>query len=122
MADIGFSDALLLVGANAMRSAIKALQLHTDDPGTGGATNRSSAAPQTPAWTTPDGSGNWGLATPLPFTGCTPNGPIAYASAWSGTDLSTATWYGNLQLSGDLVADANGDITVETLTVTGSSS
>ncbi len=73
-----------------------------------------------PAWTTVTGDGDFSLASPMVFSGATPNGPITYLSLWSNT-TGSGTWYGNVQLSGDLTADANGDYTVQTLTVNGSS-
>lgn len=121
MATTGFSDALLVIGATAMRNAIGGLQLHTADPGVGGAANKSSARMVAPAWTVPSGSGNFDLATPAEFTGGAPNGGVAYVSMWSDT-TGSGTWYGNELLSGDLTFDSNGAIALESLTQTGSSS
>lgn len=108
------SPAALVVGANAIRSAMVALQLHSGNPGTGGAANKTSASPVAPTWSTVDSGGNWGLQAPVPFSGVAPNGAVTYVSVWSNLNLSTATWYGNYALSGDLTADANGAYTIET--------
>ncbi|ORA25158.1 hypothetical protein [Mycobacterium aquaticum] len=116
----GFSDAAMTVGANAIRAAIGAAQLHTGNPGEGGAASKSSAAPVVPSWTVVTGPGNFSLAAPMAFTGATPNGPIKWLSFWSGTGPS-AIWYGNWPLSGDQTADAEGNYTVTTFTLTGSS-
>lgn len=116
-----FSDALLVVQGNAARSAIGGLQLHTANPGTGAATNKSSAAPVAPVWTVVDGNGNFDLATPAQFSGGTPNGAAAYVSCWSDTS-GLGTWYGNFPLTGDLTFDSNGQITLESFLISGSSS
>lgn len=116
-----FSPALLIVGANPMRSAIAGIKIHTGNPGAGGVANASSAAMQTPVWSTVDSSGDFGLASPVAFTGGTPNGAATYISLWSGTGGSP-TWYGNFQLSGDLTFDSSGNYTLETFSVSGTSS
>lgn len=121
MAGTGFSSAALIVGANAIRTAIKGAQVHTDDPGVGGAANKSSAPMVMPSWAVVDGSGGWDLAAPIPFTGGTANGPAKYVSLWSDTSGS-GIWYGNVRLTGDLTFDSNGAITLETLPITGTSS
>jgi hypothetical protein len=117
----GFSDAAMTVGANAIRAALGGAQLHTDDPGVGGAANKSSAPMVVPSWTVVSGPGNFNLAAPMAFTGATPNGPIKWVSLWSNTSGS-GVWYGNFQLTGDLTADSDGDYSVTSLPLTGSSS
>ncbi|MFV8173803.1 hypothetical protein [Mycolicibacterium peregrinum] len=116
----GFSDAAMALGANAIRSALGGAQLHTANPGAGGAASKSSAAMVVPSWTVVSGPGNFGLATPMAFSGATPNGPITWVSLWSSTGPG-AIWYGNYQLSGDLTADSSGNYTVNELDLTGSS-
>lgn len=115
------SDAALNVGANAIRSALGGLQLHTGNPGAGGAANKSSAPMVAPAWTVVSGSGDFDLAAPAPFTGGTPNGPVTYVSVWSNTSGS-GVWYGNFALSGDLTFDSSGNYTLDSLPMDGSSS
>lgn len=117
----GLSDAAMTVGANAIRTALGGAQLHTDDPGTGGAANKSSAPMVAPSWTVVSGSGDFGLAAPIAFTGASPNGAIKWVSLWSNT-TGSGVWYGNFQLTGDLTADSAGNYTVDSLTLTGSSS
>lgn len=117
----GFSNALLTVGANAMRSAIGGMQLHIDNPGEGAAANKSSAAAVVPAWTVVTGPGNFALAAPVAFSGATPNGPIKYVSLWSNAN-GTGIWYGNFALTGDQTADSEGNYTVNTGDLAGSSS
>lgn len=111
---MALSPAALVVGATALRSALVGMQLHSGNPGTGGSSNKTSAAPLAPVWTAVDASGNFALAAPVAFTGGAANGTVTYASLWSSLDLTTATWYGNYALSGDLTADSNGAYTVET--------
>jgi hypothetical protein len=116
-----FSPALMIVAGNAMRAAIGGFQLHTGNPGAGGAALKSSAPMQVPVWTVVAGDGDWGLAAPVVFTGCTPNGPITYLSTWSNT-TGSGIWYGNFVLSGDLTADSSGNFTVQTFPIDGAAS
>jgi hypothetical protein len=116
----GLSPAALVVGANAIRSALGGAQLHTADPGTGGAANKSSAAMVVPSWTVVNSSGGWDLATPLAFVGGTPNGPVTWVSLWSNIS-GLGVWYGNFQLSGDLTFDSTGATSVTSIPQTGSS-
>lgn len=113
------SNAVMTVGANAIRSAIGGMQLHIGNPGDGGAANKSSAPMVAPSWTVVTADGDFSLTAPASFTGATPNGPITYVSLWSTTSAG-GIWYGNFALSGDLTADANGNYTVETLNLNGS--
>ncbi len=115
------SDAAMLVGANAIRLALGGAKAHTDNPGTGGAANASSAAMVVPAWTTPDADGDFDLAANLNFSGGTPNGPCTWVSLWSNT-TGSGIWYGNFALSGDLTFDATGSIAITSLALNGSSS
>ncbi|KLO25906.1 hypothetical protein ABW16_21595 [Mycolicibacter heraklionensis] len=117
-----WSPEALVVASTALRSAVKGVQLHTGDPGIGASANRSSAAPKAPNLGPVDSSGDFNLATPLQFTGCTRNGPIRYISLWSGTNLGAATWYGNVALTGDQTADSYGNYTLESLVSNTSSS
>ncbi|TDO18126.1 hypothetical protein EV580_1308 [Mycobacterium sp. BK086] len=116
-----FSNAAMVVGTNAIRSACGGMRLHTDNPGDGAAANRSSAPMQVPTWTVVTGDGDYGLAAPVNFTGCAPNGDIKWVSLWTNTSPG-AVWMGNFLLSGDLTADADGNYTVSALAVDGSSS
>ena len=107
----GLSNAAMVVAANAIRTALRYGQLHTDDPGEGGAANKSTAAMVAPSWTTAVADGDFGLATDMLFTGGTPNGPTKYISFWS-SNTAGATWYGNFALTGDLTFDNSGSYTV----------
>lgn len=115
------SNAAMVVGANALRAAIGGFQLHTGNPGDGGAASKSSAPMVAPSWTVVTGDGDFGLAAPVAFAGATPNGPITWVSAWSNTSGS-GIWYGNFPLSGDLTADSTGAFTLQTFPLNGSAS
>lgn len=117
----GFSPALLVVSSTAIRTALGGIQAHTADPGTGGAANKSSAGMVVPVWTTPDANGNFDLASPAALSGGTPGGPVTWLS-FSSDATGTGTWYGNYQLSGDLVFDSNGQYNIESIPVTASTS
>jgi hypothetical protein len=113
------SNAAMVVAANALRNALGGLQLHTGNPGDGGAANKSSAPMVAPSWTVVTGDGDFGLAAAAAFSGCTPNGPITWVSAWSNT-TGSGIWYGNFLLTGDLTADASGFYTLDTFPLNGS--
>lgn len=115
-----FADALLAIQGSAARAAIKGFQLHVDNPGTGGAANKSSASMVVPVWTTVSSAGAFDLATPAQFSGGTPSGPVTYVSCWSDA-TGSGIWYGNFALTGDLTFDSNGQIALETFPITGAS-
>jgi hypothetical protein len=115
-----FNNALLAIGNNAVRSAVRGFQLHSDDPGVGGAANRTTAGMMVPVWTVVDDNGAFGLQSPVPFTGGPANGAVKYLSTWSDTS-GIGTWYGNFPLTGDLTFDANGAYTLESFPIQGTS-
>lgn len=116
----GLSDAALIVGGTAIRAALGGAKMHTGDPGTGGAANSSSAAMVVPTWTTPSGAGNFDLSADIVFSGGTPAGAATWVSLWSNTSGS-GVWYGNFQMTGDMVFDSNGEYRVTSIPLTGSS-
>lgn len=113
-----FSNAAMVVGANALRSALGGMQLHTGNPGDGGAANKSSAAMKAPSWAVVTGNGDFGLAADVTFTGCAANGPITYVSLWSNI-TGSGVWYGNFALTDDLTADSSGNYIIEAFPVDG---
>lgn len=113
---MAFSNAAMVVVANAVRTALGGMQLHTGNPGDGGAGSKSSAPMQAPAWSVVNSSGGFDVAVPVAFTGCTPNGTITYVSLWSNISGS-GIWYGNFPLTGDLTADSSGNYTVQSFPV-----
>ncbi|ANW64021.1 hypothetical protein BCA37_10810 [Mycobacterium sp. djl-10] len=110
----------MVVTANALRTALGGFQLHSANPGAGGAANKSSAGMKAPAWTVVTGNGDFGLAAPITFTGCAPNGAITWISVWSNTSGS-GVWYGNFQLTEDLTADSSGNYVLQTFPIDGMS-
>lgn len=106
-------------GANGIRANLGGAQLHTANPGTGGAASKSSAAMEVPSWTVPTDDGDFELAAPMVFEGGTPNGACTWISLWSNA-TGSGVWKGNFQLTGDNTFDSNGVITIETLTLNGS--
>ena len=116
---MGLSNSAMVDGANGIRTNLGGAQLHTANPGTGGAASKSTAGMQVPSWTTPTADGDFGLAAPMVFEGGTPNGPCTWISLWSNT-TGSGVWKGNFALSGDNTFDSNGVITIETLDLNGS--
>lgn len=115
----GLNNPAMVVAANALRSAIGKMHLHSADPGSAGTSNTTSASSQAITWAAASGSGTFGLASTVSFTGVAANGACQWVSLWDSTD---STWYGNFQLSGDQTANAAGQYNVTTLTLTGSAS
>jgi hypothetical protein len=110
----------MIVAANALRSAITHIQLHSGDPGASGTSNVTTAARQPVTWSAATADGDFGLASALNFTGVAASGATTYVSAWSA--LTAGTWYGNFALTGDATANAAGEYTVTALNLNGSAS
>jgi hypothetical protein len=113
-------DPLLVIGANAMRTAITHIALSTADPGTSSpGTNQSSAARQAANWATVTAGGDFSLTSALNFTGGALGGPVHSACFW--TAVTSGTFYGSQPLTGDLFFNGAGEYTITALTVNGSS-
>lgn len=110
----------MIVAANALRTAMTHMQTHSGDPGAAGTSNPTTAARQPVTWAAATGDGDFDLASTVVFTGITPNGDVTYVTLWSA--LNGGTWYGNFQLSGDLVANSSGEYSVSALSLNGSAS
>lgn len=117
----GLSPAAMIVGAGAIRSALAYAALHKGDPGNGGSANIIAGPLQKPLWSTPTDDGDWELASPIKFTGMTPNTTVTHMSLWSINSTSTGIWYGNFPLSGDNQTDSNGEYTVDSMQFDGAS-
>lgn len=117
-----FSAAAIVVASNAIRTAIKGIQLHGGNPGEGGVANKRASTAKQPNWSTVAADGSFNLASPLQFTGAGANAAVTWLSLWSSTNIGGATWYGNVELTGDKTADSGGNYTLQSLTVNGSSS
>jgi len=115
---MALNNPAMVVAANALRSAITHMQLHSGDPGAAGTSNVTSAARQAITWSAATNDGDFGLASSVAFTGVAANGAATYVSLWSAS--TGGTWYGNFQLSGDQTANAAGEYTVTALNLNGS--
>lgn len=115
----GLNNAAMVIAANALRSAAVKMHLHSADPGGSGTSNLTAAASQAVTWAAASGSGNFGLASTVAFTGVTANGACQWVSLW---DTGETTWYGNFQLTGDQTANSSGQYNVTTLDLSGSAS
>src|SRR5215207_146758 len=113
------NNTAMVVAANALRSAMTHMQLHSADPGASGTSNVTSAARQAVTWSAATSDGDFGLSATIAFTGVAASGAATYVSLWSA--VSAGTWYGNFQLSGDQTANAAGEYNVTALNLNGSS-
>ena len=99
------------------------LSLHPSDPALAGDSLVTVGSPLAIAWTV-GGGGDLVLTDPAAFTGCTPGADVTWVGLWS--DGGLGTFRGSIQLSGDgdpndFVVNTDGDYTVDTLTIVGSS-
>lgn len=109
---MALNDALLNVGADAMASAVTQLTLHSADPG-GTGTNQVGVQPATFTGNT----GDIVLSAAVGFTGLPTSGPITHVGLRGAAD----EWYGAYALTGDQAANAAGEYTVGSGSITGSS-
>lgn len=116
---MGFNNAAMTVGANAIKAVITHAQLHSADPGAGGTSNAHSGR-MAITWGSTSADGDFALSSPLEFSGLTPGANCTHVSLWSAS--TSGTHYGNVALSGDTEANSEGEFTVTALTVDGSSS
>lgn len=116
----GFSNAAMVVAANAIRGVATHMQAHSGDPGASGTSNATTAARQPVSWSSPTADGDFGLASAVNFTGIAASGAVTWVSLWSQL-AAGGTWYGNFQLTGDQVANAAGEYSVTALNFNGSS-
>lgn len=112
------NDTALNIGANAMRTALAYVSLHTAIPN--GAGNNESVAPRQPsAWAAPQ-NGDL-VSASINFTGGVANGPVKAVGFWNAG--SGGTFYGYYPIgAGDQVFNASGQYTVGAFTLVGSSS
>lgn len=115
---MALNNAAMVVAANALRSAMTHMQLHSGDPGAAGTSNTTTASRQAVTWSAATADGDFGLSSAVAFTGVAANGGATYVSLWSAS--SGGTHYGNFQLSGDQTANAAGEYTVTALNLNGS--
>jgi len=114
---MALNDTILNVGANAMRSAMAYVSLHSAIPNVAG-NNESTAPRKQSAWAVPT-VGDL-VSASITFTGGAPNGPVKAVGFWS--QAGGGTFYGYYPLAGDQVFNGSGDYTVGAFTLVGFSS
>ena len=114
---MALNDTALNIGANAMRSALAFVSLHTAIPNIAG-NNESTAPRQSSAWAVPT-VGDL-VSASINFTGGAPNGPVKAMGFWSiGVG---GVFYGYYPIgSGDQIFNGSGAYTVAAFTLVGSS-
>ena len=110
---------MMVLMANAARTAATHMQIHTGDPGPNGINNVSTAARKPINWAAATGDGDFGLSGSILFTGGAANGPATHVSFWSA--LTSGTHYGSHALTGDTTFSAAGEYTVTAANIDGSS-
>jgi hypothetical protein len=115
---VPLNDAILNVGANAMRSQMAWLSLHSAVPDASGS-DESIADRRPSAWAPPT-TGDLSSAS-VAFTGGEPNGPIKAVGFWN--DENVGTFWGYFPVGeGDVIFNGSGDYVVGAFTLVGSSS
>lgn len=104
------------IGAAAIAADIDHMTTHTALPdGTG--SNRTTAAA---AAVVPTSTGGVVSIGSTAFTGIAASGAVGYVGFWHGDPSSGGTWRGSQALTGDAAANAAGQYTVDSFTLTGS--
>lgn len=120
---MALNDAALVVGANAIDTAITHFQLHSANPGATGATGAVGTRVAVNGTVDADGDITW---TNTAFTGLPANQAVSHVSYWNGAGTGTpatgGTYYGASLLSGDTAANAAGAYTVTSVTETSTAS
>jgi hypothetical protein len=114
---VALNDATLVVAANAVRTAVTHLQLHSAAPGAAGTTAAVGRRVGVTGTTDADGDITWG---PANFTGLTANQAVTHVSYWSAA--TAGTFYGSAALTGATSANAAGEYTVTAVTETSTAS
>ena len=110
------NNTVLNIGANAMRTAMAYVSLHSATPDPSG--SDESDAPRRPsAWSAPT-NGDLSSASIL-FTGGESNGPVKAAGFWN-SDVG-GDFYGFYPIDGDEIFNASGEYTLLAFTLVGSS-
>lgn len=114
---MAFNDAALTVGAQAMADAYPYISIHTDTTLTSSAAE-STAARIAASWAV-DSDGDL-TCGPLAFTGGAASGAAKRAGYWSAS--TGGTYGGGALLVGDQAFNADGELTIDSITETGSAS
>lgn len=114
-----FNNAAMVVAATALQGAAAYGQLHSGDAGAGTA-NTTTSPRQAIAWTTPTGSGNFGLASPVDFVNGEPDSAVYSMTVWSAATAGVC--YGQFMLAADSTFTEAGEYSVTALDFTGTTS
>lgn len=115
MAGSGLNSNAMTLAADALKGAMLYAQLHSGPAGDGTA---NIAATTRKAVTWADGSpGSFGIASPLNFTGGSPNGDVYSVTLWS--SATSGTYYGEFLTSGSSTLDGSGNYVLSGLDVIG---
>jgi hypothetical protein len=115
---MALNDQILNVGANAMRSAMAWVSLHSAMPSIAG--SNETLAPRRPsAWAAPQ-TGDL-VSASINFTGGASNGPIKAVGFWDSENGGTFWGYYGIA-TGDDVFNASGQYTLAAFTLAGTSS
>lgn len=114
---MALNDAAVVVGSNAIDTAITHMQLHSGAPGAAGTSNVVGSRVAVNGTVDGDGDITW---SSVAFTGLTASQAVSHVSYWSAS--TSGTFYGSAALSGDTAANAAGEYTVTSVTETSSAS
>lgn len=115
---MALNDAALVVGSNAIDTAIAFMQLHSGARGAAGTTNVTTAARVAVNGTVDaDGDITW---TNVSFSGGAANGTVAEVSYWSAS--TAGTYYGGSTITGDTSFNAAGEFVLTSVTETSTAS
>jgi Tfp pilus assembly protein PilX len=114
---MALNDAALVVGANAIDTAITHFQLYSAATNAAGTTNAIGSRVAVNGTVDGDGDITW---TNAAFTGLTANQAVHSVGYWSAS--TAGTFYGVSVLSGDATANSAGEYTVTSVTETSTAS
>lgn len=114
---MALNDAALVVGANAIKTAITHLQLYSAATNGAGTTNAVGSRVASTGTVDADGDITWSTVA---FTGLTANQAVHSVGYFSAS--SSGTFYGVTVLTGDATANSAGEYTVTSVTETSTAS
>lgn len=115
------SSAGMVFIANALQDdALLFAQLHSGLAGVSGTDNIALAGRQPAVWATPGGTGSFGLASQISFTGGTPGTDVYSVTLWGAE--TAGTFYGEYALTGDTTFNFIGEYQVTAIDFTGTTS
>ena|SRR6478609_4328289 len=118
---MAWTNAAMVVAADALRGAAIGAQLHTAAAGGSGTSNVAGSSRVAVSWSAATSDGDFGLSSSLNFTGGSASGAVYSVTLWSNSS-SGGTFYGEFVLTGDATFNASGEYTVTTLNFNGSAS